>query len=40
MYSLALRLGRSVEEIGHMSVDEFVGWLAYFSISSDMESAR
>ncbi len=32
MYSLALRLGRSVEDIGHLSVNEFMGWIAYFKI--------
>lgn len=33
MYSLAARLNRTLAEIEAMTVDEFVGWIAYFEVT-------
>jgi len=32
---LADRLGKTLEELGAITVDEFVGWMAYLKILED-----
>lgn len=33
MYSLAVKLNKTLSEIETMPVDEFVGWIAFFEIT-------
>ncbi|ATE84727.1 hypothetical protein phi3LM21_p41 [Sinorhizobium phage phi3LM21] len=33
MYSLAVKLNKTLSEIEAMPVDEFVGWVAFFEIT-------
>lgn len=35
MHAVGLRLGKTIEQISDMPVDEFVGWLAFFEIVKD-----
>lgn len=40
MYSLADRLHKTIEEIEHISVNEFLEWLAYFKILSESDDGK
>lgn len=35
MHALALRLSKTLSEIGEMPVEEFHGWMAYFEIMKE-----
>jgi hypothetical protein len=34
-YALADRLGKTLEEINELTVNEFIGWVAYLNIVSE-----
>jgi len=38
MYQLAEVLGKTLGEVGRMSVDEFAGWKAYFKRKAERAS--
>ena len=40
MYALADRLHKTIEEIEHISVNEFLEWLAYFKILSESDDGK
>tara|TARA_R110000803_G_scaffold96314_1_gene164436 strand:- start:1409 stop:1546 length:138 start_codon:yes stop_codon:yes gene_type:complete len=35
MYSLAEVLGKTVQELGQMPMEEFLGWIGYFEIKNE-----
>jgi len=37
---LAERLGKTLEELSAITVDEFVGWIAYMKILEDKKSGK
>jgi len=39
-YALADRLHKTLDEIGVMTVDEFVGWIAYLKILENKNNGK
>lgn len=35
LHAVALRLGKTVDEIGDMDCDEFISWLAFFELQRE-----